>query len=443
MKIQSFIKLANLFKNYGFSLFLVGGSVRDYLMYNDFQDFDCATDAKIEEIIKLLPYKRIFKDVSSGTFIFDEYEVDITTLRIEDNYIDHRHPSKIKFTNSIEEDSYRRDFTINALYMDASLNIYDFHNGLKDLKKKELKFIKDPLISIKEDPLRIIRAIRFMTTFNFSLNKSTRIILKNNAYLLKEIRYQKIISELNKFKIDDKSINQILKNYNIDKYIPLNFKEKKYPRFEIIKNINNEKILIENLNLIQKKHNSGLIIEIRNNSINDFYYNNLSFSIIDKNNKILNDCLSLVFKVVGLDNYLFNEKKDNILIVSLLNEDINKFFNCDYDNHIIYDITLLNDENKRKVLNLKQYIFIIFDIHYIKNLMDNQNLIIALPLFIDVEPSLSINFEKVRNNGNLFIYYTDEDKDNSKNVFDLLNINKNSKKEIRKYCYEALFSKID
>ncbi len=443
MKIQSFIKLANLFKNYGFSLFLVGGSVRDYLMYNDFQDFDCATDAKIEEITKLLPYKRIFKDVSSGTFIFDENEVDITTLRIEDNYIDHRHPSKIKFTNSIEEDSYRRDFTINALYMDASLNIYDFHNGLKDLKKKELKFIKDPLISIKEDPLRIIRAIRFMTTFNFSLNKSTRIILENNAYLLKEIRYQKIISELNKFKIDDKSINQILKKYNIDKYIPLNFKEKKYPRFEIIKNINNEKILIENLNLIQKKHNSGLIIEIRNNSIDDFYYNNLSFSIIDKNNKILNDCLSLVFKVVGLDNYLFNKKKDNILIVSLLNEDINKFLNCDYDKHIIYDITLLNDENKRKILNLKQYIFIIFDIHYIKNLMDNQNLIIALPLFIDVEPSLSINFEKVRNNGNLFIYYTDEDKDNSKNVFDLLNINKSSKKEIRKYCYEALFSKID
>ena len=96
---------------------------------------------------------------------------DITTLRKEDGYSDFRHPNKIKFTNSLKEDVLRRDITINALYMDKDLNVIDYVNGKEDINNKIIKMIGNPETRISEDPLRIIRILRFQLETNFKIEK--------------------------------------------------------------------------------------------------------------------------------------------------------------------------------------------------------------------------------------------------------------------------------
>ena len=125
---------------------------------------------------------------------------DITTLRKESGYLDNRHPSQITFVKDLSVDYRRRDFTVNALYMDADLKIIDHCNGENDLKNHLLKMIGDPEARIKEDPLRILRAIRFHLMFNLEIDDALLKAMHNNFSLLKNITDAKIRSELNKIK---------------------------------------------------------------------------------------------------------------------------------------------------------------------------------------------------------------------------------------------------
>ena len=125
-------------------------------------------------------------------------EADITTLREEGEYLDGRHPSFIRFVTDLETDSKRRDFTVNALYIDPQGKVTDYHGGLEDLKMKVLRFIGDPVTRIQEDPLRILRAERFAKRLEFTLDENAKKAMEENRSLLSRLNPQKIAMEKGK-----------------------------------------------------------------------------------------------------------------------------------------------------------------------------------------------------------------------------------------------------
>ena len=199
-RIKSFQALADIFEKHGFTLYLVGGTVRDYLLGYALDDMDAVTDATPNQIMEFLPdvddtFAHLgslkYKDPSGVKF-------DITTLRKESGYSDSRHPNKVIFVSDLEDDYPRRDFTVNAMYMDKNLKVYDFVNGQKDLKDHVLRMVGNPDQRLKEDPLRILRAIRFHLMYHFEIEKSLMEAMRDRFYLLKNITDAKIESEMSK-----------------------------------------------------------------------------------------------------------------------------------------------------------------------------------------------------------------------------------------------------
>ena len=209
--------LIDLFKNKGFKLYIVGGAVRDYLMGNVPYDYDFTTDALPEDIINILNgYHLDTYQAKLGSIKvkINSEMYEITTLREEHGVINTRYPKELKFTNDLKLDSLRRDFTINAVYYYDG-NIYDYHQGKKDIDNKIIRIIGEAKRRIEEDPIRILRAIRFSLKLNFSIDQELFKQINLNKKLLNKvgiIKYQEL------FKIFS------LNNVDICKYIDI-FKE--------------------------------------------------------------------------------------------------------------------------------------------------------------------------------------------------------------------------
>ena len=222
-----FIELEKIFSNHNYKLYMIGGTSRDFLLGKEISDYDLVTDATPEQMKKFLDFDDSFVKMGSVHISFLGARVDITTLREEQDYVDYRHPSKIKFIKDIKKDSYRRDFTINALYIDREGNIFDFHGGLDDLHNHLIAMIGEPDKRFNEDPLRILRALRFSLSNDFSLTPSLRESLVDNVHLLKKISYVRSLNEINKMKeISLEKANWILKIHHVDDYIPIDYKIK-------------------------------------------------------------------------------------------------------------------------------------------------------------------------------------------------------------------------
>ena len=222
-KIELFQKVATIFSQEGFKLFLVGGSVRDYLLYGDFNDIDVTSDATPDEIKKYLPFEAdyTFSKYGNVNFKVEGYKFELTTLREEASYLDSRHPNKIVFTKELNKDYKRRDFTINALYLDSALKVIDFSSGQQDLKDKVIRMIGTPIERIKEDPLRILRAIRFSLDLSFDIEKELGEVIKSNGSLLLNLNKEKIKQELSKFKSNNELIKKEFDKYNISKILDM------------------------------------------------------------------------------------------------------------------------------------------------------------------------------------------------------------------------------
>ena len=137
-------------------------------------------------------------------------------MREEGDYIDKRHPQKIKFVKDLSIDVKRRDFTINGLYLSSKLEVIDLVDGKKDLNNHLLRCIGEADKRIKEDPLRIIRAIRFAIDYDLSLEKSLNTAIIDNLNLLESINPEKIRQDMKKMKtIDKKKIIDFLNKFNI------------------------------------------------------------------------------------------------------------------------------------------------------------------------------------------------------------------------------------
>ena len=199
MTIEAFDYLKTIFNSHGFRLYVVGGTVRDYLLGLPLTDLDFVTDATPEDEEKFLPEANYtFKKYGAIRFPFEGKHIDITTLREEGQYNDSRHPSSVKFVKDPKLDYVRRDFTVNALYLDEDYKILDFAGGQEDLKKKVIRFIGDPIKRIEEDPLRICRAERFASVLGFEIEEKTKKSLAEMSYLLEKMNPDKLKEEQRK-----------------------------------------------------------------------------------------------------------------------------------------------------------------------------------------------------------------------------------------------------
>jgi tRNA nucleotidyltransferase (CCA-adding enzyme) len=198
-KLFDFLK--KVYAEHGYRLFLVGGTSRDMLLGRHFSDYDFATDATPEEERIFLPRADYaFAKYGSIHLTVMGVGADVTTFREETGYSDYRHPSKIAFVKDPSLDYKRRDFTINAIYIDEKYQVLDFVSGQEDLKNKIIRFIGDPATRVKEDPLRIIRAERFVKTLGFSLDPATAEAMKIYRPLLHKLNPLKVIEEERKLK---------------------------------------------------------------------------------------------------------------------------------------------------------------------------------------------------------------------------------------------------
>lgn len=211
-----FLDLHALFAKNGYELYMVGGTSRDYLLNKEVTDFDFATNAtptQMEVFLPLANYR--FAKFGTVRLKMEGNDVEITTLRVEGEYSDARHPSFIKYVDDIKLDYVRRDISINAIYIDSNFKVHDFCHGVSDLNNKVIRIIGDPTQRLKEDPLRIVRIIRFMTTLNFNLDKNCILPLDNESCLLDKLNVDKIRAEFNKVV---KSFRVVFLN-NISNYV--------------------------------------------------------------------------------------------------------------------------------------------------------------------------------------------------------------------------------
>lgn len=188
------------FENEKFQVYVVGGAVRDLLMDKKIKDWDFTTSATPEEIVKMFPDG--FHDNKFGTVgipVNENTIYEITTMRKEGNYKDHRHPEDVSWTDKIEEDLARRDFTINAIALSSDGNLVDPFNGQTDIDNKIIRCVGDPDTRFQEDALRLMRAIRLAVELNFEIEEKTFLAIKNNSHLIKEIAHERVRDEL--FKI--------------------------------------------------------------------------------------------------------------------------------------------------------------------------------------------------------------------------------------------------
>lgn len=215
-KSLTFLKLNDIFSSHGYRLYLVGGTVRDILLNKELDDMDVVTDATPEEMKHFIEGDFTFAKMGSVKCKVDNVKFDITTLRKEKRYTDSRHPADIKFVKSLKIDHKRRDFTINAMYMDCNFKLIDFENGMNDLNNKTIRMVGNPYKRLKEDPLRILRAIRFMLIYDLKMDERLEKALAKTKKYLNNINIEKIKMEIKKMKgLDRDRIKEIFIKYSI------------------------------------------------------------------------------------------------------------------------------------------------------------------------------------------------------------------------------------
>ena len=192
--------IATRLHNGGFRSFIVGGACRDLAMHLPPKDFDIATSAKPYEVLRLFPKCKIIETgMKHGTVtvIYNGTPYEITSLRIDGKYSDSRHPDAVEFTDDIEKDLSRRDFTINAIAYDIiTKEKYDPFDGDKDINLGVIRAVGDADERFNEDPLRMMRAVRFASTYGLVIESKTFYSIKKNAHLIERVSKERIRDEI-------------------------------------------------------------------------------------------------------------------------------------------------------------------------------------------------------------------------------------------------------
>jgi len=193
-------KAAKIFSKASFQCWLVGGSIRDGLLGRKSYDYDLATDAKPNDVARLFR-RTIPTGIKHGTvsIIFGNYRFETTSFREDGPYSDGRHPDKVSFSESIESDLARRDFTVNAMAWDLiNKKFFDPHGGKDDLKKKLIRAIGNPQERLREDGLRSIRACRLASQLGFQIHPDTLDAISKTLSNISALSVERIWEELRK-----------------------------------------------------------------------------------------------------------------------------------------------------------------------------------------------------------------------------------------------------
>jgi tRNA nucleotidyltransferase (CCA-adding enzyme) len=197
------------FDSAGFQIYIVGGAVRDLLMGGVPRDWDFTTNATPEEILKIIPgglYNNLFGTVFTGNPDDPQKPHEITTFRKEEGYSDSRHPDKISWGKTLEEDLGRRDFTINSLAYglgttddskngELNLKLIDLYKGQDDIKNRLIRAVGNADERFGEDALRMMRAVRIATELGFKIEEKTFTAIKNSASLIQKVSKERIKEE--------------------------------------------------------------------------------------------------------------------------------------------------------------------------------------------------------------------------------------------------------
>ena len=334
----------------------VGGCVRNYLLNEDIDDIDIATSLttdQVKEKFKDTKYKVIDSGIKHGTvtLVLKKLKLELTTLR-KDIKTDGRH-AEIEYTDDWQEDSNRRDFTINAIYLDADGKIFDPQLGIHDLKNFIVKFIGNPQKRIDEDYLRIIRFIRFSLLYKNEIEKKIIEVIKLNLNGIKKISKERILVELYKI-LNTKNFKKLNNNQPLKEIFLLIFPEFKY--FERLNKLNEikrssifDKTIFLSILLIDEKNNHEYFLHKYNVS------NNLKddLNLITKN--YLNSLENKNFFKKDLKKNIFHFGKKHLELLSLVCFSINKKIKLD---------DYLDILNNIKKISLPQFPF---DGNYLKD----------------------------------------------------------------------------
>jgi len=298
----------------------VGGCVRKYILNEKIDDIDIATTLNPDEIIKRfensdVKVKETGIEHGTLTLVFEDQKFEVTTLR-QDVSTDGRH-ANIEFTENWKEDSERRDFTINAIYLDQKGKIFDPQLGLKDLKNNKVQFIGDPDKRIKEDYLRILRFLRFSIQYqSFDINDQIQKAIKLNLNGITKLSKERIYSELEKI-IKLKNFYDLFKNEFLLDTFKLIFPEfiyldrvKKFKKLSGTKNVEIDKDVIF----------ASMLLDLSNNHEYFFHKYNVSNEI--KNN--LNLYSKLLKETKSNKDFFLKDLKKNIFFYG--KEQIRKIF---------------------------------------------------------------------------------------------------------------------
>ena len=220
-------EILTLLNSNGYKAYIVGGYVRDIYLGRNSCDIDICTSATPKEIKKIFSDVIIYKKYGAVKLNYKNFFFDITTFR-HDFYILNK--LYIRYVKSIKKDVYRRDFVINTLYMDKNENIIDMLDARKDIESKIIRTVGNPLKRINEDPIRILRAIRYFSSLNFKIDDELLSVIKNNIDLLDKVSFYRKREELDKIfnsKNLSKALN-LISDLNIDKKLCIKYKKVTY-----------------------------------------------------------------------------------------------------------------------------------------------------------------------------------------------------------------------
>ena len=191
------IMIINNLQLHGYEAYAVGGCVRDSILARRPEDWDITTSARPEEIKKLFR-RTVDTGIEHGTVtvLVGKDAFEVTTYRIDGAYEDSRHPKEVQFTNRLEEDLRRRDFTINAMAYNDEVRLVDVFGGMKDLNHHLIRCVGDARERFSEDALRILRAVRFSAQLDFPIEEKTAEAVKELAPTLENISAERIQTEL-------------------------------------------------------------------------------------------------------------------------------------------------------------------------------------------------------------------------------------------------------